>query len=218
MQRILSALLTLLIVAFGVCACSNPVTQGDGTLTDQTLPLKNIQSVKINGHFLIHILPGAQASLKIHTDQNLQTLLSVKQQDGLLTIDSKGMIKPSAIPELTITGSNLSQVEINGDNNVDLKQIKAPHFTLLLSGHQRVHLTGATHTFDLKASGDNSLEAKDFKAKDVTLNASGHNNLVIACHQGNLTIKASGANKILYVGTPAHVQQQINGSTTVTTV
>jgi len=220
MQSINKYLLTCLLTCFLLNGCSNPTAEGNGTLTDQDVALKDIQTLKISGHFIIHISQNSKINnLKVHTDQNLQALFNIKQQSGLLSIDSShSAMKPSAIPELTITLSTLSSVEINGDNVIDLSQIKTPQFHLMLNGHQRVHLTGKTLAFDLTAMGDNTLEAKNFQAKKVNLVTNGHNNLVIACQDGDLSIKANGANTILYVGKPSHIQQKINGTTTVTTI
>lgn len=220
MQGINNYLLSGLLICCLLSGCSNPAAEGNGTLTDQNIPLKDIQNVKISGHFIIHINQNPNSNLlKVHTDQNLQPLLNIKQHDSLLTIDSShSLIKPSKTPELTLTLSTLTHVEINGDNIIDLNQIKTPLLQLVLNGHQRAHLTGKALRFDLTAIGDNTLEAKNFSAKKVSIVANGHNNLVIACQNADLSIKANGANAILYVGKPLHLQEKIIGNTTVTTV
>ncbi len=82
------------------------------------------------------------------------------------------------------------------------------------SGASTVEITGSTGPLDVEASGASTVRLANFTSADTRVNASGASNITVNA-SGKLTGEASGASSVRYTGSPASVQVDTSGASSV---
>lgn len=198
-----------------LCGCDAATIVGDGQMSDREYPLQPLQSIKISGNYNVLIQQGSHNKAVVHTDNNIQDHVSLDQDGRQLNIHSDGSFKLSQPTSITLTVTQLADLDISGNNTLTVTGLATPALQIELSGHQQLSLTGKARQLKIKASGDNQLNAKNFIAQNVTLVTTGHSIMQVFCQKGDLAIQAQGDHQITYFGKPRHIQQQTAGNVRV---
>lgn len=208
---------TILISAITLlCGCNPAPIVGDGHMNDREYSLKTLQSIKISGNYNVIIQQGSDNKAVVHTDSNIQDHVSLDQDGRQLNIHSDGVFKLNQPVSITLTVTQLEDLDMSGNNHLDVSKLTTPRLAIKLSGQQQLSLTGKTQKLTIDATGDNQINAKAFIAQNVTVVATGHSLMQLFCQKGKLVIKAQGDHQITYFGKPRHIRQQTSGNTRVT--
>ncbi|MGE5601621.1 MAG: head GIN domain-containing protein [Nitrososphaerales archaeon] len=239
MSKLFPVLTGLLVVGMLAGCAFNPasVVTGSGRTTTQTYDFTGFTKVDIGSAFQTEITEGESYSVSVTIDDNLVEYLDVRVDGdtlhiGLKPILSLGFRNTTLEAKITmpdLAGLNLSgatRTHITGFSNTKsvstevsgASQLRGDITTgqmqLRASGASTVELTGATGPLDVEASGASTVRFDNFKSTDTQVRASGASNVTVNA-SGRLTGNASGASSISYVGSPASVQVDTSGASSV---
>jgi hypothetical protein len=107
----------------------------------------------------------------VETDDNLQDLVELGEDDGRLIVYEDANIDPTML-RLHIISPSLSSLEISGSASAKLDGIDEAEFELDSCGSSDVSITGDVGMFDIETSGSASTRARTLTAERVKVVAS----------------------------------------------
>jgi hypothetical protein len=145
-------------------------------------------------------------SLKVETDDNLQSIVTSAIKDGTLTLAERGChnCSPTKIA-FTVTAKTLQKLDLPSTGSATVAKLDGPNLTVTISGTGSVKLSGRVGSLKIVSSGTGSCDASGLVAKDVSVNLSGTGNVRISATD-TLDAKDSGTGNIRYSGSPKLTQ------------
>ncbi|RYY39117.1 MAG: DUF2807 domain-containing protein [Chitinophagaceae bacterium] len=234
-MRILCSLFAVLLLASSCRFAGYHRVRGNGVLSKQERGLSNFQEVQVTGGMNVVLLQGAQAGVRVETDENLQEYVETEVNGNELHIHARpgynlderaGLtvyVTTASLRALTVTGSGdvSSQgkiagdglkIEVTGSGNVALA-LDMPSVEAQVTGSGTVRLSGNTRTFRSETHGSGEIHAFDLLAEDTRVEVSGSGDAEVFASK-QLNVEVSGSGDVAYKGT-ANVQQQVHGSGSV---
>lgn len=200
----------------------------------QTRTVDDFSGIKAGDAFNIIISQGEANSLKVDAPENIQPQIKTEVKDGFLYISAEGNIKNDkeikiyvgvkSLTSLDVSGAaevksenqlicDKISIESNGAGEIDLN-LKATEVKTRISGAGDVTLKGSTQNLDASVSGAGDLKATQLEAEKVKVTSSGAGSAKVYAKQ-NLDAEVSGAGDIIYKGSPAERNVNINGAGSV---
>lgn len=234
MKRIhLIGLLTILLFVSCNYVGGNRV-KGNGNIVTQDRSVSRFDVVDVSGAIRVYVKQDSTQSVRVETDANLQELVEIREQGGVLYISPKDNfnLDPSnnkvkvyvsaphfrgfgvsgasdVYSENRITSGGALDLDISGASEIKI-DTKVPRINTEVSGASSVMLTGETRDFTVEGSGASGVKCFDLKTENASVDISGACSAEIFASV-KLDVHASGASGVKYRGTPA-ITQDLSGA------
>lgn len=226
------------------CSCNyvgGKRVEGNGNVISQDRPTGRFHSIDVSGAINVYIKQdSAQQAVKVETDENLQALIEIHEENGVLYISPKDNfnLDPSnnkikvfvtaphyrslhvsgasnIYGENKLTSAETLDIDLTGASEIKL-DVKAPRINAELTGASSVIITGETRDFNIEGSGASDVKCFDLFTENTTVDISGAFSAEVNASV-KLDVNASGASGIKYKGSPA-VTQDLSGASSVSKV
>lgn len=187
--------IAMAVVAVFIATVSAPAA--DTTVTRAVAPFT---SLRVDGHFILHVSQGTTQSVQLAGDRYLINNLQIGVAKGVLSIDRPhGFDLPKhQTVTITITAPELTAVGLRGLVHASVTGLAGPAFALTNNGAAAATLTGAVGRFTLISRGVSSIDAGGLHAKTVTMLVRGQGNLrVFASQVADVTMYGEGRIDVL---------------------
>ena len=210
---------------------------GNGNVVSQNRTAGSFSSVDVSGAIDVYIRQDSSQSVRVETDENLQELVEVYEQNGRLYISPRDNfnLNPSnksvkvyvsspqirglevsgasnVFGENRISSSESFEIDISGASEVKI-DLNAPRVDVDLSGASELHIAGETRDFNVEGSGASGIKGFDLKTENSSIDISGACSAEIFASV-KADIRASGASSVKYRGNAA-VTQDMSGASSV---
>lgn len=228
----IAALIAIVSVS-AFSSCRLHCVRGSGNLTTENRQAKEFTKLDIAGSFKVHLKQDSSLKITITGDDNLLKYVSTSVEGDELQIKSK---KSFCDDNITINIGVRSLKEVGASGAVEVwsdGKINASDFKFDLSGATKVNLdlnaanvktessgmselnlTGQAASHNVESSGATKINAFDFVVGDYEINTSGVSNCKINVLK-TLNVHTSGASDIEYKGSPATVNNDKSGASTI---
>jgi hypothetical protein len=196
--------------------------RGDGNVISQDRNLRDFNAIEVSSAIHLTVTQDSAYSVKVETDSNLQELVEVYKEGGVLRIRLANNISLNPTRDVAVyvsgpsfdhigasgacnvvgknmfTGNERFDLELSGASEADL-QIDAPVVNVELSGACKATLKGKTRDLRIDCSGSSSVRAFELPAENVSAGLSGASNADVFASvriEGEL----SGASDMEYKG------------------
>lgn len=210
---------------------------GNGNIVTRDHTVGPFQRVEVSGAMDVYVKQDStQQPVKVETDENLQELVEIREDNGVLYISpvdrynldpSKqlkvyvtaplfkgfGVSGASRIySENKLTSGETMDIDLSGASEIKL-DLKAPRVNSEISGASSAVLTGETKDFNASGSGASHYKCFDLMTENTTVDISG------ACSADvfasvKLDVQASGASDVKYRGAAA-ITRDLSGASGV---
>ena len=197
--------------------------RGNGNVVSESHDIKDFNGVYVSGAMDLFVSEGQNFSVRIETDENLQSRIEVYQDGGILRVrpadnvnlDATDGVKvyvtaPSIvflqasgacdIDAETILSSDDLTLDLSGASSAEL-DLAVGSFRAELSGASKATLHGETKTASVEGSGASHIKAKDLTAETATINLSGASSMEVHV-TSLLEADLGGASDLTYAGSP----------------
>jgi Putative auto-transporter adhesin, head GIN domain len=232
MRISLSVIAFLLVFA----SCENPFNKtisGNGTITTSERNLSSFKNIKCAGSYEVELTQGNTNSVKIETDENLQSYIITDINGDELNIHTQKDLNlhPSNKIKLYITMEKLEEFKLTGSGNVSTTNkltggdhldldiagsgnmhfdVNTPTVNSSISGTGDIYLTGETRDSKIEIAGSGNYHAEDLKAENATVKIAGSGDARVFA-DSTLDINIAGVGNVYYKGSAA-VSQNVAGS------
>ncbi len=209
---------------------------GNGNIVTQNRTAGSFSSVDVSGAIDVYIKQDSSQSIRVETDENLQELVEVYEQNGRLYISPRDNfnLNPSKSVKVFVSSPQIHSLEVSGASNVfgenrisssesfeiDISgasevniDLNAPRVDVDLSGASELHIAGETRDFNVEGSGASGIKGFDLKTENTSIDISGACSAEIFASV-KADIRASGASSVKYRGNAA-VTQDMSGASSV---
>lgn len=180
-----TAIGSLLVLISIQCTAQKSPLKGSGKIVNKTFEYKNFDKVELNNlDGTIELVIGKPFAVSIAIDDNLEPLLSVKENDGKLQIELKGnnnnkMYIEETNIKVSISMPEISVLEHMGNSNLKVTGISGRYFRIKNRGNGNAVISGSIDELDIICRDNGNVNAKDVIAKSVKINRSGNGNVYI---------------------------------------
>ncbi len=213
--------------------------EGNGNQVTRERQIGNYDEVDVSGSFDVYLVAGAEGSISVEAEENLQEYiitevngdkLKIHTKDGysLRTSRNKGIV-------ITVPFKDIEKVSLAGSGDVMTKdainaqsfrcalagsgdmvlEINAQEVRASLAGSGDLVVKGSAQETELEVAGSGDLDASDLKSKDVTARVSGSGDINLNCEGGTLKANVAGSGDIRYTGKPQKIDSKVVGSGSV---
>ena len=158
---------------------------------------------------------GARQSVIVHADSNLITRVTTRVRSGRLVIGTiPGNFSAKSPMFVVVSVPSLRGLRLRGAGNVYVTGINSPNLTVELPGSGNIAAAGTATKVDVTISGEGTALLRQLIARDAKAALSGDGSIMLTATR-TLTARVSGNGTVLYGGNPAHVNQRVTGSGTI---
>lgn len=207
--------LAIIMISLIITGCGKKEIVGTQKIAAQVRHLPNFSSINVSGYYNITVTVGKPQSLVVKMNQNLLPFIETTVKGEELTVKSKKgyILRPQGIPEMIIVIPSLNQIDLSGNNNLNLHAFMGSSLDLNFAGSTQFVGQGVVKSLNIEVSGNNYLDTQKLLADKVNLNSNGNAKIVVSA-KDKLKIVISGDALVSYVGDPK-ISQTINGSGTI---
>lgn len=197
--------------------------RGNGNVVSESHDIKDFNGVYVSGAMDLFVSEGQNFSVRIETDENLQSRIEVYQDGGILRVrpannlnlDATDGVKvfvtaPSIVflqasgacdidAETVLSSENLT-LDLSGASSAEL-DLSVGSFRAELSGASKATLHGETKSVSAEGSGASHIKGKDLTAETATINLSGASSMEVHV-TSVLEADLGGASDLTYGGSP----------------
>ncbi|WP_330960262.1 GIN domain-containing protein [Photobacterium sp. 53610] len=196
-----------------VCLISSSFTFA----TETTVPVCDYTRLTINVPSTVKLIASGDSSGTVKGATKELDALKYTCANGKFEISTEDAvgIKEGLIFELT--NGSVSSLTLNGAQTVDITNLAAKNFTLVVNGAGTSNLFGKVGEFSVSLNGAANVEATSLESQigKIQVNGSGSVRLNVS---SELTGKLNGSGRIEYLGTPQTIDTKINGSGSISTI
>lgn len=169
-------------------ACDTNNVTGSGNITSQVRSASQFQNIDVGGTVDVVITPGAKHSIRVETDDNMQSAISTTASNKTLKIRQNGGHATHATVYITtpyvesVTTHTTGSLTIaNGfttdaflltsgsSGTIDIHGINAETLTIQQNGSGTITADGSTNTFNCQHYGQGSIHAYDLSATNAAV-------------------------------------------------
>jgi hypothetical protein len=188
--------------------------KGSGQMGSAVRDLEGFNAVDVGGIFEVEITSQKNFEVEIEADDNLLPFISTEVVNGTLKIETEKKLKTSNPIRIRIYAPDINELDVSGVASVVLNNISNDALSIDSSGASKLTISGVTARLNADISGATKLYADELTVKNASVDASGASHISLNV-TGTLNAEASGASKILYSGSPASVQKDVSGASSV---
>jgi hypothetical protein len=196
--------------------------------------VSDFTGIKAGGAFLIMIVQGKDASVKVEAEQQMLGRIRTEVKNGILNIYTEGKTETDSPMKIYITMNELKKIEINGASrlksdaqftsgiislstsgagSIDL-DIKANEVEINSTGAGKIEVKGFAAKLTAKLTGASSLDAYNLQTTFVAIKANDASNAKINATE-TFNAQANGASYINYKGAPGKKTINTSGASSV---
>jgi hypothetical protein len=214
-------------------SCRFHCVRGSGNITTENRQAEEFTRLNISGSFKVILKQDSSLKLSITGDDNLLKYVSTSVEGSELRIKSKKSFCDDHI-EITVGVRNLKEigasgaVEVSSDGKINAGDFKfdlsgatkvnldlnAANVTTKGSGMSELNLKGQAASHSVRSSGATEINGFEFVVGDYEINTSGVSNCKINVLK-TLNVHTSGAADIEYKGSPATVNNDKSGASSI---
>ncbi len=188
--------------------------RGSGNIVTEQRDLTSFTSVDVSSVFQVELTAGKEFAVEIEADDNLVPVIKTEVVDGKLKLSTTQSIRGRSRMIVRISAPDIERVDVSGAAKVNVADIKNPAFTIDTSGASKVTVAGETSKLNISVSGASKVNAEQLRAENATVDASGASKINVNA-TNVLRADGSGASRIRYVGTPASIEKNTSGASSV---
>ncbi len=195
--------------------------KGNGNVIKQERTISSFNEIIVKGVYSIYLAQGDTESVTVETDENLQEVITVKNQGNALVLGwKKGMnIKKKTKMNVYVTLKDIKKLEVKGVGNVKTAStLSLQELDLVVSGVGNtmleldcntlagninmvgnLTLKGKVNEVRLENNGTGALRAFDLVAQKLEINNSGIGKVEVHAEQ-EISIVSSGIGSVYYKG------------------
>ena len=211
---------------------------GSGVVKTQTRTVEQFDSITIRYPSEVVIKQGSKRSVTIEAEDNLLAQLTTNVEGDTLVFENgedsfSKRVDPTETVKITITVTNLKEVnfstpgtllveglkaddfdlKLNGAGDATLTDLKVGSLSVSLSGAGKITADGSADRLKLIISGLGDFEGASLQTLSADIQISGAGTATLRVEE-ELTAKVSGAGSVNYYGSP-EVTQSISGAGSV---
>ncbi len=172
--------------------------KGNGNVTTQERQVTAFDAIKVSCAINLFVSQGEQQSVKVTTDENLQSRIITKVTNGTLNLSCDNINNATKM-DVYVIAEKLSKIDASGAAKVSSETpLKSDVFALLTSGAAKAGLNIETGIFNNETSGASS-NTITLNAKTANTEISGAGNMMIKgmAEQHNTDVSGAGNLKAL---------------------
>lgn len=170
-------------------------TRGNGDVTTQERQVSSFDAINVGCAIHLYISQGDKQSVKVETDENLQSKIVTKVNNGTLHLSCDN-IKDATKMDVFVTVIDLKKLVADGASKVTGETLlKSDQFELYTSGASKTKLNIETNTFINETSGAAS-NTLNLKAGTANTEVSGAGNLTLKGTAEKHNTEVSGAGNL----------------------
>lgn len=210
--------------------------RGEGPAVKQDRDGGKFSEIYTHGSFNVEITDGANNSVAVEAQQNLQQYIEVENNDGELHIRNKKGYNIQSDHDITVyvtapslkgiylsgsgnvkstnqlNGSDKFEVRSAGSGNVNV-DIETSDLKVSIAGSGNITLKGKTSDLEGKIAGSGNIKAKEMQSVNTSVQISGSGNAEVVATQ-KLNTNIAGSGDVKYWG-DASVDSKVRGSGSV---
>jgi flagellar biogenesis protein FliO len=207
---------------------------GSGNVVKENREVQAFHGIEAGSAFRIEVVKGDKQSVVIETDDNIQELIKLKVDDGVLEIETKGNIRNPeklnayivmpVLDDLDLSGacnliskdrfeSDKMDIDLSGASGLKIN-IKVDNLDLEQSGASKATISGFADHMEIDASGASHSYLKDLEVNKAEIDASGASKINVNVME-YLNGECSGASHINYSGDVKKVDVSTSGAGSV---
>ncbi|SFU80999.1 head GIN domain-containing protein [Pseudoduganella namucuonensis] len=209
--------------------------QGSGKVTKQTREMGHFTGLALAVPGEVEVRLGANESVTIETDDNLQALVETAIENGTLRIrpvrrdlrlDTRNMkvvVQARNVDRISVGGSgsvdaeNLKaaklQFDVGGSGSINVRGMESEAVAVSLGGSGSLKASGNTGRLQVSIGGSGKVQTDKLEARDVSVSIGGSGRATVWAKQ-SLNLSVAGSGDIGYYGDP-QLSKSIMGSGSV---
>jgi hypothetical protein len=186
--------------------------EGSGRIVSRTLELRDFDSIRLDGVFIVEVEVGPDYSVVLEAEDNLIDLLIVEVHRGQLRVDFEDHHEIDTDEEFRLTVTLPRLVEIEGDGVYELSAIGLDNdrTTIHVDGVGDIELEGRTEKLEVACSGVGEIDLRDLVAQVADVSVDGVGEVYVHV-EDELRARVDGMGKIRYRGDPRSVDDEVDG-------
>ncbi|ENS5608767.1 DUF2807 domain-containing protein [Vibrio mimicus] len=205
------------ISCLSVFLISGSLAFANENVVENKVPACDYTRLKINVPSTVKLVTRGESSGSVKGVDKELDALKFTCSNGKFEISTKDKvsIKEGFIFELS--NGSVSSLTLNGEQKVDITELAAKSFTLVVNGAGSSILFGQVGDFNVFLNGAAQVDASSLKSQTgkIKVNGSG---LVRLNVSSELNGKVNGSGRIEYLGNPQSIDTKVNGSGTISLV
>jgi hypothetical protein len=185
--------------------------KGSGNVVSQARPVDDFTAIRLDSIGDLVVEQGSTDTLTVETDDNMQSLVTSKIKDAMLTLEEAGChdCSPTKIA-FRVTVKDLRRIELPSTASVQVSKLDGPTLSVDLSGTGSGTFSGRVDDLKISSSGTGSCNAAELATKTATVVVNGTGTVRVNASD-TLDAKVAGTGKIRYFGSPK-VTQSVTGT------
>ncbi len=210
--------------------------KGDGNVTTTDRELNGeFNAIEVSRGLDVYLTQGDTESIRVQADENLQEIIVVEIENGVLNIYAEENISSAASKKIMVNFKNIDRISTSsGSDVISTTMIKANDLEIYTSSGSDVELevevenlicesssgsdiklSGSTNTFRAEASSGSDIKAGNLKAVKTKAEANSGADITVNTSE-ELTASANSGGDIRYYGNPDKVEKNDGPSGSIT--
>lgn len=222
---IVATLLAVLLVSCNFDMNFGVKGNGNVTTTDRALT-GDFNAIEVSRGLDVYLTQDEMESIRVQADENLQNIITVEIENGVLNISAEDNISSAASKKVMVNFKTIERISSSSGSDVvsthtiiadELKiytssgsdvelEVEVEHLICESSSGSDIKLSGTTNTFRAEASSGSDIKAAKLKAIKTTANANSGADITVNTSK-ELTAKANSGGDIKYYGNPEKVEK-----------
>ncbi|NJC27292.1 head GIN domain-containing protein [Neolewinella antarctica] len=215
---------------------NNKSVRGNGDVVTQTRSLKDFDGVKACCSFNVEITPGANFSVEVEAESNLQEYIETEVSGSTLEIGFRNRVSINNKQKITVFVTMPVLEKIDASSSADIVTIgafegdrlrlessSASSIKVTYTGNRvdvdasssgKITVSGKAGTIDAEASSGSNVHAEGLEVKEASADVSSGAGIRINASE-RLDAEASSGGRIRYQGNPSSVNADASSGGTV---
>ena len=203
-KLIVTALLGVLLTSCNFDFNMGVKGNGDVTTTDRELN-GDFNAIEVSRGLDVYLTQGETEGIRVQADENLQDIIMVEVENGVLNIYADENISSSASKKVMVNFKNINRISTSSGSDVEL-EVEVENLICESSSGSDIKLSGTTNTFRADATSGSDIKAAKLKAIKTTAQANSGADITVNTSK-ELTANASSGGDIKYYGNPEKVEK-----------
>jgi hypothetical protein len=225
--------IALALVCFQTSTAQFSKVKGNGNVTTKTHNTADYNKIKVQGFMNVTLKKGAEGTITVTTDENIQEYIIVETKKDALIIKVKNKVNIQTkkgvyinVPFNDLTGVSLTgsgdvmtedliksdtfETELTGSGDVAL-DVEASAINAKITGSGDLQLSGNTNNLEVKVTGSGDFYGKELSSKNTEAYVSGSGDASVNA-SNRLKARVNGSGDISYYGNPEQTDKKVIGS------
>lgn len=184
--------------------------KGSGNLVADTRDVSTFVGIEANSKFDVEITVGSGPSVVVYVDDNLQSLVTTKVEDGWLVIEDEEDWKSDEHVRIEITTPTLEGFELNGAGDIEITGVTGDLLKVDVNGSGDIDLEGQITEIKIEVNGVGDVDARELYAEIASVKVNGAGDVHVRASE-RLRGRVSGMGDVFSYGKPEHSSVNVSG-------